>query len=316
MIRSLRHRLRRYVEKRPRKSLTIFAYHGICARPLPIPDPCFLTGEVFSAQLDIISGSYRMLPLARGIDLLRRGRIDEPCAALTFDDGFAGLYHEVFPLLRERNVPAASFPVASLVGSDDTIWFCRVIDSFARTKHRSIEWEGSVFDLSSAEGRTAASIHVQEQLKYETNAKMEERLSQLAAALDVEPEIPPTDDSPFRMLNSAQIAEMADSGLVEFGGHGMKHTILSLLPAAELEREVAGSIETIGALSRREIDLFAYPNGRRDDYGRETIDMLRRFGIRAAVTMRHGRAVRRSPELELPRYWVDEHTPPEDLRFP
>jgi peptidoglycan/xylan/chitin deacetylase (PgdA/CDA1 family) len=92
------------------------------------------------------------------------------------------------------------------------------------------------------------------------------------------------------------------------GAHTESHAILSLLPAAEREREVVESVHAVTRLTHRPCRFFAYPNGRASDYDREVRRTLGELGVEAAVTSVAGANVPTTPRLELRRHGVGADT--------
>ncbi len=309
---SLSHLRRRWGRARS-DSLTIFNFHGMLAAPLDVPDLSFMTREAFLRHLDVIRRGYEVLPVREGIDRVVAGKIERPAAAITFDDGLASFHDLVFPILQEARLPASCFLATALIGTEDALWYARVHLAVSETARGSFSWRGRSYDLSSKEARARVSIALQEALKKLRPPEQRAALNEIADLLGVarESAVPP--GSPFRMLGEAEIRRMAGSGLVEFGAHTRRHPILSLLSPEEEREEIVGSVEDVRRLTGQAADLFAYPNGRRRDYGAASMAALREAGVRAALTTRRGRCTRRSRLLELPRFWVGEATPLEDL---
>jgi len=65
----------------------------------------------------------------------------------------------------------------------------------------------------------------------------------------------------LKMLTWAQIMEMQDSGLVEFGSHTMRHRNLAELPLDEVKWELTESKARLEEKLGREMVGFAYPYG-------------------------------------------------------
>ena len=99
---------------------------------------------------------------------------------------------------------------------------------------------------------------------------------------------------------------MASSGFIEFGAHTHSHAILSLLSDTERHEEIDRSIDTIRKWTGRPCELFAYPNGRAEDYDPAIIRMLESKGILIAVTAIAGPNERTTSALELKRYGIDD----------
>ena len=135
-----------------------------------------------------------------------------------------------------------------------------------------------------------------------------ERTRELISLLGERPEKEIAPGSEYRMLASQEIREMAGSGLIDFGAHTCSHAILSGLSPAERTAEIAGSLAAIERLSGAPCRLFAYPNGRRIDYGPADVAALAAGGIAVAVTTVEGPTGRTTAPLEMHRYGIGGET--------
>jgi peptidoglycan/xylan/chitin deacetylase (PgdA/CDA1 family) len=81
--------------------------------------PALLVSQsMLERHLDWIGRRYRFVDLNELGILLESGRvIEEPVAAVTFDDGYQDFYDHALPTLEKKGVPAALFVVTGLVGS-------------------------------------------------------------------------------------------------------------------------------------------------------------------------------------------------------
>jgi peptidoglycan/xylan/chitin deacetylase (PgdA/CDA1 family) len=92
--------------------VTILTYHRVGGGS---PDERDLDAVDFAAQLDALADAEVV-----GLDdAARRLEVGDraPCVVLTFDDGFADVYDNAWPLLRERRLPFALFLATRYVGS-------------------------------------------------------------------------------------------------------------------------------------------------------------------------------------------------------
>lgn len=88
---------------------------------------------------------------------------------------------------------------------------------------------------------------------------------------------------------------------MRFGAHTVSHTVLSRLAPPAAAAEIGESRGRIEAELGRAVELFAYPNGGRDDFDEAAKHSLRAAGIRAAVTTIWGANDRDSDPLALHR---------------
>ena len=90
----------------------ILTYHRVAVPPAGAAVPTWnVTPGRFRAQIQgLLARGYRPRPLREVLAYHRDNRpIPPKTFAITFDDGYANVYHNAFPILREYNVPATVF---------------------------------------------------------------------------------------------------------------------------------------------------------------------------------------------------------------
>jgi peptidoglycan/xylan/chitin deacetylase (PgdA/CDA1 family) len=280
-------------------------YHGLVERPLAAPDYCFLDSRAFARQMTYLARRCRVVPLS---EALRWTDAREPVVVLTFDDGFASVWTQAYPVLRALGLPATVFLATGFIDSKETFWFCRLHEALARTRRQRVEWQGRSYALDTPAARARTSHQLQERLKRYPGPRVQNELAAILAALGCEAETPVPPDSPYRLLARAQIQAMARSGLIEFGAHSVTHAILSRLSLEERRREIRQSLEEVEGLTGRPCRLFAYPNGRAEDFGDLDKVVLRQAGVQMAVTALPGPNPPRTDPLALRRSAVGGET--------
>lgn len=288
----------------PRGRLTIVMYHAVVPRPLPVEDWCFLDLGSFRQQAEYLGRHFEILFLSEAALRLRRGAIRRPTAVLTFDDGFQNNRDVVLPILQDRGLPATVFLTTGLLGTDETVWYCRLNRALGATTKRRFDWDGETFDLSVPGAKAQAARAIQARLKALAHPQLLAELRGILHELGEAPERTIEADSPYRMLGREAAAEMAGSGLVEFGAHTHGHAILARLSPEERDLEIGRSLAAVQDLTGCPCRLFSYPNGRAEDYDAATIEALRERGVAAAVTTVAGPNDERTPALELNRYGI------------
>ncbi|HZF20096.1 MAG TPA: polysaccharide deacetylase family protein [Burkholderiales bacterium] len=287
--------------------IAVLMYHAVVREPLPVSDWCFLEEKVFHDQMTYLKKHCRIVPL-RELPASVQPKNGRPVAAVTFDDGYQNNYDVAFPILRQMEIPATIFLATDFIGSDDTVWFCRINEALAKTSLDGFDWEEATYDLSSMPKRVSASAEIQVRLKRYSHPRLLEKMRDLVRALGGNPEMPIARESPYRMLCASAIREMADSGLIDFGGHTCSHAILSGLDDSLREREISGSIDAVGRLTGAPCGLFAYPNGGAEDYGPRDVAALKRSNVAIAANTVAGPNDRSVPALELRRYGIGADT--------
>ena len=287
-----------------RGHLTILMYHGVVAKPLSVPDWCFIEENVFQRQVQYLKKHFEVLPLYDAVKNLMEGKVRTPTVVLTFDDGFQNNYDIAYPILKNERIPAAIFLTTGFVDTNETAWFCRLNQALTETSLSFLVWHGQTLDLSSPLKRGQALVVIQKWLKTLPQPELMVELEGVTRELGYNISEPISLHSPFRMLNSDAIREMVGSGLIEFGAHTHSHAILSCLTKKNKREEIIQSVSAVSQLTNYPCRLFAYPNGQKQDYDQESIETLKECGIQFSVTTNSGSNQENAHPLELKRYGV------------
>lgn len=110
------------------------------------------------------------------------------------------------------------------------------------------------------------------------------RQTAVAAILQATGQNPQANTTPFRLMNPEQIKELANSAEFTICAHTDTHPILSTQNRDEQKTEISGSIAAIKQWNIPTAPLFAYPNGRAQDFTDETIALVKEAGCKAAVS--------------------------------
>lgn len=294
-----------------RGRLSIIMYHGV--EPQPLTPACWhvLDTATFRRQLEYVQRHFSVLPLEEALERLEEGSLPENAATLTFDDGTQNLLTHAAPVLRELGLPAAVFLATGLMGSDNALWPDRLWLAFARTDASEIDLtpiglERQALNTADERGKAyAAAVHRLKELPDK------ERLAQLDSIIDVLGLDGSADPGPFRMLTWAEAHELAGDGSISLYPHTVTHPILSTCPDDKVESEITESCLAIERETGRKPLVFAYPNGRAQDFDDRAKTVLRRLGVRWALSTTTGLAGRDSDPLALPRVGIgSDHTLP------
>lgn len=278
-------------------------YHAVVAAPLEVFDWCFVDAGAFEAQMTWLRERFDVIPLGQAAVGLAQG-FSRPTAVLTFDDGFMNNHDVAFPVLRRLGLPATIFVCTDLVDTQETLWFCQLNRALAHSAHDWLEWDDRRFDLRGPQARAAVSATLQASLKRWAPDGLRRELRTIIARLDENPDQAVEPRSPYRILSASALRAMQASGLVEIGGHSRTHTILSQLVPHDRRDQIAGSVSAVATLTGRPCRLFAYPNGRAEDYTPDCLDILESCGVETAVTAIDGTNDASTPRLELRRRGV------------
>ena len=195
---------------------------------------------------------------------MRRGASLRRVAAITFDDGYAGVFEHAWPLLNALGIPATVFLVAEVHehGREQGFWWDHPEVLRVYSPENEHRW------LTGLKGDRAAILGV----------------GGLA----------PTWCQPATW---GTIAGAAREGL-GIGAHSATHRTLPALADAELDRELVESRDLIRQNSGVEPAFFAYPYGVWDERIRDAVQSA---GYRAAFTLDADARTRKNDPWTLPR---------------
>ncbi|WAC89723.1 polysaccharide deacetylase family protein [Mycobacterium sp. Aquia_213] len=288
--------------RRHRDALAIVMFHGVEDEPLSPACWHVLDSARYRRQLEYIREHFNVLPLEEALERLAAGTLPPRAMAITFDDGTRNLATHAVPVLRELGLPAAVFLATGPMGSDETLWPDRLWLAIARTSATEADLSALGLGTRSLDGtasRGAVYAAAVARLKDLADAQRIAVLDEILGALD-----DGGAGGPFRMLSWDEAREMADDGLVTLYPHTVTHPILARCNDDKVEREIADSCATLERETGLTPTIFAYPNGRLQDFDARAKDALRRRGVRWALSTTLGFADRGCDPMALPRLAV------------
>ena len=270
-----------------RRQLLICCYHGVREDSSGDDHWLLLPRRQFTEQLEYLSRHYRCLPVDEALEALRAGRLTEPTACITFDDGYANNRSIALPILESLRLPATIYLTTGLVGTERRLWTTALELAIRRTPLEELDLEsfghGKVALGSDAERARLAS-RITEALKLRPVAEREAILSRLHADTG---SAGAEDAGAFAMMGWDDARDMLATGLVTFGAHTINHDVLSRVDDVRVASEVEGSMRRV-AEELGECRTFAFPNGREIDFDARAIAAVRRAGGTAAMSTREG----------------------------
>lgn len=290
--------------RRHRDLLAIVMFHGVEDQPLS--PPCWHVSDValYRRQLEYLRRHFNVLPLEQALASLAAGTLPPRAMAITFDDGTRNLATQALPVLRDLNLPAAVFLATGPIGTGDALWPDRLWLAIARAVAAEVDLAPLGLGTRSLDGdvqRGSVYAATVEALKNLADAQRIAVLDEVLVALGYRDD---GDAGPFRMLTWDEAREMAGDPLVTLYPHTVTHPILARCDDDKVEREITDSCAAL----EREIGVmptvFAYPNGRPQDFDARAKNVLRRRGVRWALSTAPGFADRFCDPLALPRLAV------------
>ncbi|HEY2381697.1 MAG TPA: polysaccharide deacetylase family protein [Terriglobia bacterium] len=192
----------------------------------------------------------------------------KPIAAITFDDGYADVFHHGFPLLKRKGIPAAVFVVTDLAGTGRPQIFDRLYLSLRLAGSRGLPLRETVNAAIRAAGVEGAGVSAapaagDEAFRVMTvllnrfpGESVERIMAELSGGSAMEKALEESGPLTWEMIET-----MHKSGIT-IGSHTKSHTLLTSESLAEAASQLTGSKQTIESRLRAPVRHFAYPDGR------------------------------------------------------
>jgi len=271
------------IRRAARPKLAILCYHRVGTKGIPLYSA--LPPGVFAAQMRHLRKNYRILSLAELCDELVHPRSVEPGVAITFDDGYADLFHCAFSVLREYRIPATIFLAVGAVESGSAPWYDKIFAALQVLPGPALELDLGApvrFTLGSPVERLEVAQEIVRRLRKLTDKQRQGCCDHLERTAALPPEV-------FSgcMLSWEQIRAMHRAG-VAFGSHTVSHRVMSRLQPADVRHELRESKRIIEERLGASIDTLAFPFGQPADMALPTGIALVDFGYRCACTTVEG----------------------------
>jgi peptidoglycan/xylan/chitin deacetylase (PgdA/CDA1 family) len=244
------------------------------------------------AQCEHIQRYYRPVSLKAICESLETGRsLPNNNLAITIDDGYRDFFLYAYPVFRHFQFEPTVFVITDFLDQKLWPWWNQIEYAFQHTSQKSVSLalpndETDNLVLETHEQRVRASNKTVDALMTTGNCERLELIDRTVKMLGVTlPASPPQKWSP---LSWDEVREMANNG-VEIGAHTKTHPILSRISDADtIRREIEGCKLRIEKELDQPVLHFCYPNGKVADLNKATVDAVKRFGYRTAVTSERG----------------------------
>jgi peptidoglycan/xylan/chitin deacetylase (PgdA/CDA1 family) len=275
-----------------RRTPLVVGYHRVvedfdASAQTSIPSMLISRG-MLEQHLDWIGKRYRFVGLDELGVLLESGRaLDEPIAAVTFDDGYQDFYDHALPVLHKKGVPAALFVVTGLVGTTRAQIHDKLYLLLSKRRGNApLRVEMPVPDIAGMTPYPATRKLVE--------AASLDVLEQVIRALEQEDSIP--EHLFTHSLSWETLDRIHHSGIV-VGSHTKTHVVMTNETNACVLDETAGSRQELERRLGTVVRHFAYPSG---IYDSASVGAVATAGYRFGYTSCAHRSAEH-PMLTVPR---------------
>jgi peptidoglycan/xylan/chitin deacetylase (PgdA/CDA1 family) len=239
------------VNRRLQDAGLILCYHNVVSSDAVVGEPgVHMPAERFARQMRWLSAHYSVVQLSEFVDRVESGKSMRKVAAITFDDGYMGVFQHALPILRALALPATLFVVTD-AGRRAGFW-----------------WDQPGIVAVADPGRRAEWLHT---MRGDESAICSDRSRS---------SLPPS----HRPADWESIRSAIGDG-IDIGAHSVTHRALPTLSDAELEHEVVAGRAAIQRAIGTRPEFFAYPYGLWDARVRSRIRLA---GYRAGLTLDAG----------------------------
>jgi peptidoglycan/xylan/chitin deacetylase (PgdA/CDA1 family) len=256
-----------------RKRLVIVTLHRVGPRSS-------MTADSLRTQLEFLARNYRVILPSQLFSVTAGNR---GLAMVTVDDCHRDIYEHLFPIAASLKIPFGICVPTDFFFRDRWLWFDQLYWTLKQAAASArVDVRGhsvTVGDKRSVEGLKLF-------LKATQPVERDAILSELAHKLGAVVPAHPTDD--YRPVAAGEMREMLASGLVDVISHTVTHTIATVLPPGEFERELHESKRDLETFCGRKVLDFCYPNGHDGDFNDVTTKLVRAAGYRTAFTSVEG----------------------------
>lgn len=275
-------------------------------------DASLVSTRTLNRQLEWIGRHYEICSLDELDERAdsRKGK-GKPSAAITFDDGYADVYHNAMPLLLRKGMPFAVFAVTDIVGSRDLFFHDELYLRLTSLLDRPGESARQAARLLSEAGCRQAVSGICPDVPSDPYRLMRIILlalnrAEVGKVLEVlrrQTQLPESVLEQSRVLDWPMLQEMRRAGVV-IGCHSRSHVILTKEDTDTVRDQVEGGRAVLEQRLGVPIEHFAYPDGA---FNEGTVRAVARAGYRHAYTACFHQA-RMAPQLTIPRRMLWERS--------
>lgn len=280
--------------------ILVLVYHRVTSLSSD-PQQLAVCPDNFLNQMSFIKDNYPVLRFEDDWSKLKKTSV-----VITFDDGYADNVREALPVLEKIGVPATFFVTTGALGGGREFWWDELERILLAEREYPPTFElwddcfGRSWPTESFVERSTFYQKIHLLIKKVDTSRREDWFRQLRYWADIAEE----GRSTHRAMTVIELQKLASSGFVTIGAHTVSHTPLAALSNDEQQREIIESKRTLEGLTGRDITVFSYPFGGKNDYNDETIRLCRNAGFVKAASNFPGQVHRWTDPYQLPRQLV------------
>jgi len=282
-----------HIQRLSEKSLAIFLFHGVIEKhvyKVRNYQRKHIDKDKFYKTIKEIRNNGYPLSFNALIDYHNKKITFPPNAfAISFDDGFENNYSIAAPILDDLKIPAIVYITSDFVDRNQMSWVDKLEYCFEYTKKGKINlpWIQEPLTFNNTEDKILILNCIRDQVKQNPSINHDELVSLTFSQCGI-PLIEQTDNPLDLKMSWAQVSELSSNENFIIGGHSHTHKILSFLNKNELEEEIKTSLKLINENIGKKTIHYSYPEGLKNHYSNEVINVLKKYGIACCPSAEDG----------------------------
>ncbi len=279
----------------------ILCFHGVTTSGRPATGSAHVTFDAFKSIVQVALRLGKLVPLSDLVGRHATGRSTAGLVAITFDDAYHGLAAErVQDFISRHDVPVTVFVVAGASESGAAYWWDRVEDLFPSVSAEQWRAFESQCGLPDEYRRGQPPGHgplrpLRQWMLANYSGRWPGQLEPALFALECEA----GRSTSHRSMTWDELERLTAIRSIELGVHTVSHPVLPLLPATEMDDEIAGCHDRLRERFDRVVPILAIPFGLYDE---RTIRASRAAGMIAALTLGETTLPPAGTDHGLPRF--------------
>jgi peptidoglycan/xylan/chitin deacetylase (PgdA/CDA1 family) len=293
----------------------ILIYHSVIDIPLKFNLWTHMQVSLFEEHMRLLSKEANVVSLNEMADGIIKGKLPPNAVAVTFDDGFRNNFTRAYPVLKRYNIPATIFLSTAYIGTDLLFWPEKLSYLLINTNHRMIDNKLlGRFTIDDPDNMKQSYASICNKLKEYDNDRIEKFIAELKAELEVEFVIDDPLYQEWLPLGWNEVTVMEQEGLITFGGHTDRHSILSKHSDDEVLSEIRRCRLSLAANLKNAPYHWAHPNGQPGDFSDRHEAMLLQEGFNFIYPSIPHYVHRNTPLNRIGRFGVGSNFQIEEMR--
>ncbi len=213
---------------------------------------------------------------------------DRPTLCFTLDDGYEDQLEQLVPILLKHQCKPTLFTIVDMVDGIDWPWDSKISAAVWNTPQKQLAFDFNnhafALDFSEPHARRASRRQLTRFGKSLPAAQLEQYVTALLSALDVEPHGPAPAEYKPSTWDSLRKAEQAG---LRIGSHACSHRVFAALSDAQIQQELQRAQAVLARELVNPSRVFCYPSGTLNDFSLHHTQLVKdtQFFIGAVTSM-------------------------------